>query len=1082
MPARKDISKILVIGSGPIVIGQACEFDYSGSQACKALKKEGYEVILVNSNPATIMTDPEFADKTYIEPIEKEIVKKIIEKEKPDAILPTMGGQTALNIIRELNKEDYFSNSLIKILGASPRSIDVAEDRQLFAEAMREIDLETPFSIIVDDKTDLTKLSLEINYPLILRPFYTLGGTGGGIVYNKEEFISKVQSAVDLSPVSKTLVEESLIGWKEFEFEVVRDKLDNSIIVCSIENLDPMGVHTGDSITIAPALTLTDKEYQKLRNQSIAILRKIGVETGGSNVQFAVNPTNGRILIIEMNPRVSRSSALASKATGFPIAKIAALLAVGYTLDELKNDITKVTPASFEPVIDYIVTKIPKFNFEKFQGTPKVLNTAMKSVGEIMSIGRTFKESILKALYSIEGDNLGFDLSHELLNLKDEELKNELKVQRPDRLILVAEAIRREIELTQIHELTNIDLFFLREIEEIIILEKQIVKSRGDLNSDLLLKAKKTGFSNTHISNLSKINIDDIYTLLKNSNSETIFKRVDTCGNEFDSSTAYLYSTFSHETNEFSCESRPDEKNKIIILGSGPNRIGQGIEFDYCCVQAVKSFQNMGYQTIMINCNPETVSTDYDTSDKLYFEPLDFEFVKNVIDKENSNGDVKGVIVQFGGQTPLRIANKLKESGYKILGTSFEAIDISEDREQFQKLIEKVGLKQPKSDISIGTKELISKSSKLNFPILLRPSYVLGGRMMEKMNSIDEVQNYIDQNYWALENNVILIDEFLKEAKEVDVDILRDTNGNTMIAGIMEHIEEAGIHSGDSACSIPPFSLNDEIISSIKKFSISLSQELKTIGLMNIQYAIKDNEIFILEANPRASRTIPFLAKAIGIPFIKIAAELIAGKKLNQEMIDFKPESLSYFAIKEAVFVFNKFPNTDVILGPEMKSTGEVMGIDENFEMAYLKSQIGAGQKLNNIKNIFLSVKNEDKEEISVSAKSLADNGYILYSTKGTHDFLSKKGVSSNLVNKVAEGSPHVVEYIKENKIDLVINTTENKQAIKDSFTIRRTSVDLNVPYYTNMRAAKILTKSLISLKNKFISVKAIQNHHSLGK
>ncbi len=1082
MPARKDISKILVIGSGPIVIGQACEFDYSGSQACKALKKEGYEVILVNSNPATIMTDPEFADKTYIEPIEKEIVKKIIEKEKPDAILPTMGGQTALNIIRELNKEDYFSNSLIKILGASPRSIDVAEDRQLFAEAMREIDLETPFSIIVDDKTDLTKLSLEINYPLILRPFYTLGGTGGGIVYNKEEFISKVQSAVDLSPVSKTLVEESLIGWKEFEFEVVRDKLDNSIIVCSIENLDPMGVHTGDSITIAPALTLTDKEYQKLRNQSIAILRKIGVETGGSNVQFAVNPTNGRILIIEMNPRVSRSSALASKATGFPIAKIAALLAVGYTLDELKNDITKVTPASFEPVIDYIVTKIPKFNFEKFQGTPKVLNTAMKSVGEIMSIGRTFKESILKALYSIEGDNLGFDLSHELLNLKDEELKNELKVQRPDRLILVAEAIRREIELTQIHELTNIDIFFLREIEEIIILEKQIVKSRGDLNSDLLLKAKKTGFSNTHISNLSKTNIDDIYTLLKNSNSETIFKRVDTCGNEFDSSTAYLYSTFSHETNEFSCESRPDEKNKIIILGSGPNRIGQGIEFDYCCVQAVKSFQNMGYQTIMINCNPETVSTDYDTSDKLYFEPLDFEFVKNVIDKENSNGDVKGVIVQFGGQTPLRIANKLKESGYKILGTSFEAIDISEDREQFQKLIEKVGLKQPKSDISIGTKELISKSSKLNFPILLRPSYVLGGRMMEKMNSIDEVQNYIDQNYWALENNVILIDEFLKEAKEVDVDILRDTNGNTMIAGIMEHIEEAGIHSGDSACSIPPFSLNDEIISSIKKFSISLSQELKTIGLMNIQYAIKDNEIFILEANPRASRTIPFLAKAIGIPFIKIAAELIAGKKLNQEMIDFKPESLSYFAIKEAVFVFNKFPNTDVILGPEMKSTGEVMGIDENFEMAYLKSQIGAGQKLNNIKNIFLSVKNEDKEEISVSAKSLADNGYILYSTKGTHDFLSKKGVSSNLVNKVAEGSPHVVEYIKENKIDLVINTTENKQAIKDSFTIRRTSVDLNVPYYTNMRAAKILTKSLISLKNKFISVKAIQNHHSLGK
>ena len=1082
MPARKDISKILVIGSGPIVIGQACEFDYSGSQACKALKREGYEVILVNSNPATIMTDPEFADKTYIEPIEKEIVKKIIEKEKPDAVLPTMGGQTALNIIRELNKENYFSNNPIKILGASPKSIDVAEDRELFAEAMKQIGLETPFSIIVDEKTDLEKLSLEVTYPLILRPFYTLGGTGGGIVYNKVEFMSKVQNAVDLSPVSKTLVEESLIGWKEFEFEVVRDKIDNSIIVCSIENLDPMGVHTGDSITIAPALTLTDKEYQKLRNQSIAILRKIGVETGGSNVQFAVNPENGRILIIEMNPRVSRSSALASKATGFPIAKIAALLAVGYTLDELKNDITKVTPASFEPVIDYIVTKIPKFNFEKFQGTPRVLNTAMKSVGEIMAIGRTFKESILKALYSIEGDNLGFDLSHELLNLKDEELKNELNIQRPDRLILVAEAIRREVSLNEIHQLTKIDLFFLREIEEIINIEKQIVKSRGDFDNNLLLRAKKTGFSNTHLASICKIDIDEIYDLLKKYNVETIYKRVDTCGNEFDSSTAYLYSTFAQELNEFSCESRPEKKDKIIILGSGPNRIGQGIEFDYCCVQAVKSFQNMGYQTIMINCNPETVSTDYDTSDKLYFEPLDFEFVRNIIDKENSNGEVKGVVVQFGGQTPLRIANKLKEYGYKILGTSFEAIDVSEDREQFQILIEKVGLKQPKSDISIGTKELISKSSKLKFPILLRPSYVLGGRMMEKMSSLDDVQSYIDQNYWALENNVILIDEFLKDAKEVDIDILRDVDGNTMIAGIMEHIEEAGIHSGDSACSIPPFSLSNDIISSIKEFSINLSQELKTVGLMNIQYAIKDNEIFILEANPRASRTIPFLAKAIGIPFIKIAAELIAGKKLNQEMVKFKPESLTYYAIKEAVFVFNKFPNTDVILGPEMKSTGEVMGIDENFEMAYLKSQIGAGQRLNSIKNIFISVKDEDKEEVSSVAKSLLDNGYILYSTKGTHDFLSKKGISSNLVNKVAEGSPHVVEYIKENKIDLVINTTENKQAIKDSFTIRRSAVDLNIPYYTNMRATKILTKSLISMKNQPISVKAIQIHHNYCK
>ena len=1079
MPARKDISKILVIGSGPIIIGQACEFDYSGSQACKALKKEGYEVVLINSNPATIMTDPEFADKTYIEPIDKEIVKKIIDKEKPDAILPTMGGQTALNIIRELNKENYFINCSIKILGASPRSIDVAEDRKLFAEAMSEIGLETPFSIIVDDKSDLNKIVNEVSFPLILRPFYTLGGTGGGIVYDKDEFISKVKNAIDLSPVSKTLVEESLIGWKEFEFEVVRDNLDNSIIVCSIENLDPMGVHTGDSITIAPALTLTDKEYQKLRNQSIAILRKIGVETGGSNVQFAVNPENGRILIIEMNPRVSRSSALASKATGFPIAKIAALLAVGYTLDELENDITKVTPASFEPVIDYIVTKIPKFNFEKFQGTPSELNTAMKSVGEIMSIGRTFKESLLKAFYSIESDNFGLDISHELLNIKDENLKNLLTKQRPDRLLIVSEAIRRKIPLTEINELTYIDMFFLREINEIIKIEQQLVKAGSSLEKNLFIFAKKIGFSNHHISNLTKISINEIYDLQEKNNLKIVFKRVDTCGNEFDSSTAYLYSTFISETNEFSCESRPTNKKKIIILGSGPNRIGQGIEFDYCCVQAVKSFQKLGYETIMINCNPETVSTDYDTSDKLYFEPLDFEYVKNIIDKENEKGVVEGVIVQFGGQTPLRIANKLKEYGYKILGTSFEAIDISEDRERFQKLIQKVGLKQPKSDISLGTKELVTKSSKLKFPILLRPSYVLGGRMMEKMANLDDVQDYIDQNYWALENNVILIDEFLQNAKEVDVDVLRDNQGNTMIAGIMEHIEEAGIHSGDSACSIPPFSLNDKIISDIKKFSISLVNELKILGLMNIQYAIKDDEIFILEANPRASRTIPFLAKAIGIPFIKIAAELIVGKTLTEEYQNFDNNTLPYFAIKEAVFPFNKFPNTDVILGPEMKSTGEVMGIDEDFYLAYFKSQIGAGQKLNDLKNIFISVKNEDKQSISEIAKSFIENGYNLYTTKGTHDFLLKEGISSNLVNKVAEGSPHVVEYIKQNKIDLVINTTEKKQAIIDSFTIRRTSVDLNIPYYTNLRSAEILIKSLITLKNKPISVKPIQNHHS---
>src|SRR6056300_765360 len=1078
MPRRNDIKSILVIGAGPIIIGQACEFDYSGAQACKALKADGYRIILVNSNPATIMTDPDMADATYIEPITPGTVAKIIEAERPDALLPTMGGQTALNTALSLYNDGTLEKYGVEMIGARTVSIKMAEDRELFRLAMERIGLECARASTVNNFADALAALDKVGLPAIIRPSFTLGGEGGGIAYNRAEFETIVGNGLRLSPVSEVLIEESLLGWKEFEMEVVRDTTDNCIIICSIENIDPMGVHTGDSITVAPALTLTDKEYQKMRLASIDILREIGVDTGGSNVQFAINPKNGDMVVIEMNPRVSRSSALASKATGFPIAKIAALLAVGYTLDELKNDITKVTPASFEPVIDYVVTKIPKFNFEKFQGTPKVLNTAMKSVGEIMAIGRSFKESILKGLYSIEGDNLGFDISHELLNLKDDELREQLSIQRPDRLILVAEAIRRDFTIEDINSITGIDNFFLREINEIIDIEKLLIKSQGILDLNLIIQAKKIGFSNTHIASLIKKEVEDIYDLLIKNGAKNVFKRVDTCGNEFDSSTAYLYSSFSKDINPFSCEARPTNKEKIIILGSGPNRIGQGIEFDYCCVQAVKSFQKLGYETIMVNCNPETVSTDYDTSDKLYFEPLDFEFVKNIIDRENTNGSVKGVVVQFGGQTPLRIANKLKEYGYKILGTSFDAIDISEDRERFQQLIQKVGLKQPKSDISIGTKELLKKTTKLNFPILLRPSYVLGGRMMEKMNSSEDVQNYIDQNYWALENNVILIDEFLKDAKEVDVDVLRDNSGNCMIAGIMEHIEEAGIHSGDSACCIPPFSLDNSIIELIKRFSKSLASELGTIGLMNVQYAIKDNEIYILEANPRASRTIPFLAKAIGIPFIKIAAELIAGQTLSKNFIDFKPESLPYFAIKEAVFVFNKFPNTDVILGPEMKSTGEVMGIDEDFNMAYLKSQIGSGHKLYDLKNIFVSVKNEDKDDIFNIVKSLRDNDYNIYTTRGTHEYLTKKGISTNLVNKVAEGSPHVVEFIKEGKIDMVINTTENKQAIKDSFTIRRTAVDLNVPYFTNLRSAKILYKSLISLKNSEISVKAIQNHH----
>ena len=1081
MPRRSDISSILIIGAGPIIIGQACEFDYSGTQACKALKEEGYRIILINSNPATIMTDPEIADATYIEPITPEMVETIIGKELPDAILPTMGGQTALNTALKLHEMGILEKYDVELIGAKPEAIAKAEDRSLFRSAVDRIGLESARSVTIRVLGDAEDALDIVGLPAIIRPSFTLGGEGGGIAYNKAEYLQIVSDGLRLSPVNEVLIEESLIGWKEFEMEVVRDNTDNCIIVCSIENVDPMGVHTGDSITVAPALTLTDKEFQTLRNASIAVLREIGVDTGGSNVQFAINPNTGRMIVIEMNPRVSRSSALASKATGFPIAKIAAKLAVGYTLDELANDITKVTPASFEPTIDYIVTKIPRFTFEKFSGSEAILSTSMKSVGEAMAIGRSFKESLQKALRSLETGLTGLDeisLPVSTDELSRDALNGWLSEQTPDRILRIAQAIRSGMNTEEIHNITKWDIWFINEIASIIEIEKDLSQVGLPDNKQEFLLLKSAGFHDKRIAFLTHNEEKKVTQVRRLLNVHPIFKRIDTCAAEFASETAYFYSTYE-ENGDAECEVDPSDKEKIAILGGGPNRIGQGIEFDYCCVHAAYALSESGFETIMINCNPETVSTDYDTSDKLYFEPLDFEYVKNIIDKENEKGVVEGVIVQFGGQTPLRIANKLKEYGYKILGTSFEAIDISEDRERFQKLIQKVGLKQPKSDISLGTKELVTKSSKLKFPILLRPSYVLGGRMMEKMANIDDVQDYIDQNYWALENNVILIDEFLQNAKEVDVDVLRDNQGNTMIAGIMEHIEEAGIHSGDSACSIPPFSLNDKIISDIKKFSISLVNELKILGLMNIQYAIKDDEIFILEANPRASRTIPFLAKAIGIPFIKIAAELIVGKTLTEEYQNFDNNTLPYFAIKEAVFPFNKFPNTDVILGPEMKSTGEVMGIDEDFYLAYFKSQIGAGQKLNDLKNIFISVKNEDKQSISEIAKSFIENGYNLYTTKGTHDFLLKEGISSNLVNKVAEGSPHVVEYIKQNKIDLVINTTEKKQAIIDSFTIRRTTVDLNIPYYTNLRSAEILIKSLITLKNKPISVKPIQNHHS---
>tara|TARA_X000001036_G_scaffold317190_1_gene295622 strand:+ start:12521 stop:15733 length:3213 start_codon:yes stop_codon:yes gene_type:complete len=1046
MPKRKDISSVLIIGAGPIIIGQACEFDYSGAQACKALKEEGFRVILVNSNPATIMTDPLLADATYIEPIHWESVEKIIEKEKPDAILPTMGGQTALNTALTLDKKGILKKHDVVLIGANREAIDKAEDRQLFDETMKAIDLETPSSGIAHSMNDALEVQKKIGFPCIIRPSFTMGGTGGGIAYNIKEFKSICEKGLELSPTSELLIDESLIGWKEFEMEVVRDCEDNCIIVCSIENLDPMGIHTGDSTTVAPAQTLTDKEFQIMRNASFKILREIGVDTGGSNVQFAVNPENGKMVVIEMNPRVSRSSALASKATGFPIAKVAALLSVGYTLDELKNDITGgLTPASFEPSIDYIVTKIPKFAFEKFpQASPK-LTTQMKSVGEVMSIGSNFQESFQKALCSMEEGLNGLNsLSTNGMFASDEMIKSELTIPGPKRIFYLSDAIRKGWTLEKIHSLTKIDYWFLDQISELIHIEEEIKSMKiKELDKKYLLDIKEKGFSDSRIAEMLGLTEDAVREHRKNLNINPVFRRVDTCAAEFATSTCYMYSSYGGK-----CESRPTNNKKILVLGSGPNRIGQGIEFDYCCVHASLAMQEEGYESIMVNCNPETVSTDYDVSNRLYFEPITAEKILDIIEIEKP----EGVIIQFGGQTPLKLADFLSDKGVNILGTNVDAIDRSEDRERFQELVNKLQLKQPSNATAKNVNEALEKAEKIGFPIVVRPSYVLGGRAMQLVNNIKELEKYLNEAVEVSNSKPILLDSYLTDAIEVDVDVVSD-GGNIEIGGILQHIEQAGIHSGDSACSLPPYSLSEEIQNIMKKQAIDIAQELDVIGLMNIQFAVKDNDVYIIEVNPRASRTVPFISKAIGNSLAKVASKAMIGKTLKDQMFSSKlPKGLSF--VKEAVMPFDKFPHVDPILGPEMKSTGEVMGIGPNFGEAYAKAQKGANKTLRRSGVVFISVKNSDKKYLEKFAPEIINAGFNIVATSGTADFIEELGLSVKRVNKVTEGRPHIVDNLLNNEIDLVINTTEGTQSIKDSASIRQSALRNKIFCTTTMFGA----------------------------
>ncbi|MBW0145091.1 carbamoyl-phosphate synthase large subunit [Sphingomicrobium clamense] len=1116
MPARTDIKSILVIGAGPIVIGQAAEFDYSGSQAIKALKEEGYRVIVVNSNPATIMTDPGMADATYIEPITARVVEKIIEKEQPDAILPTMGGQTGLNCALTLNKLGILDKHNVKLIGATAEAIDKAEDREKFRKAMDRIGLDSARSGIAHTYEQALEVLETTGLPSIIRPSFTLGGTGGGVAYNKEEFEQIVKGGLDASPTNEVLIEESLLGWKEYEMEVVRDRADNAIIICSIENVDPMGVHTGDSITVAPALTLTDKEYQRMRTASIAVLREIGVETGGSNVQFAINPRDGRMIVIEMNPRVSRSSALASKATGFPIAKVAAKLAIGYTLDELKNDITGgATPASFEPTIDYVVTKIPRFAFEKFAGSKPLLSTAMKSVGEVMAIGRNFAESFQKALRGTETGLIGLDRVEELVDASESEIENALGRANPFRILAAAEAMRQGFSVDKVHRISGFDPWFLERIGEIIAAEDDVRENGLPRDAAAMRRLKSLGFSDARLAQLSErsahfeltskaqgsgvvhdamkamtggVTEEEVRKLRHKLGVRPVFKRIDSCAAEFDAVTPYLYSTYEAPLfGEPEDEAGVSDREKVMILGGGPNRIGQGIEFDYCCVHAAFALgreregdegehRGEGLEVVMVNCNPETVSTDPDTSDRLYFEPLTGEDVLEIVETERQKGTLKGVIVQLGGQTPLKLAADLEGAGVPILGTTPDSIDLAEDRERFAALVNKLGLTQPENGIARSREEALNVAETIGYPVLLRPSYVLGGRAMEVVDGPEQLNHYIDTAVQVSGNSPVLIDRYLRDAIEVDVDAICDQD-KVAVTGILQHIEEAGVHSGDSACSIPPYSLPPKVIAEIEDATEKLALALKVRGLMNVQYAVKDNQLYLIEVNPRASRTVPFVAKAIGRPIAKIAAKVMAGASLG----DFEPidRDIPYYAVKEAVFPFARFPGTDPVLGPEMKSTGEVMGIASNFDAAFAKSQLGEGTRLPTSGCVFISVKEADKAAIVEPARMLDLHGFDIIATDGTASHLEEHGVRVTRVNKVAQGRPHIVDKLKDGAVDLVLNTTEGWQSLKDSQEIREAALKNHVPYFTTVSASTIVARIIGKADPETLEVRSLQSYYS---
>jgi carbamoyl-phosphate synthase large subunit len=1076
MPKRTDIKSIAIIGAGPIVIGQASEFDYSGVQACKALREEGYRVVLVNSNPATIMTDPNLADATYIEPITPATVAKILERERPDALLPTMGGQTALNTAMALSRDGTLARLGVELIGAREEVIVKAEDRLLFRDAMDKIGLESPRSRLVRTYEEALEALEVVGLPAIIRPSFTLAGTGGGIAYNKLEFEEIVRGGLRASPVSEVLIEESVLGWKEYEMEVVRDGADNCIIVCSIENVDPMGIHTGDSVTVAPALTLTDKEYQIMRNASIAVLREIGVDTGGSNVQFAVNPDTGRLVVIEMNPRVSRSSALASKATGFPIAKVAAKLAVGYTLDELDNDITGVTPASFEPTIDYVVTKMPRFAFEKFAGADPHLTTSMKSVGEAMSIGRTFQESVQKALRSMETGLSGFD-EIEVDDGSQAAIRAQLAKPTPDRLLVIAQALRAGLSVEDVHAICKYEPWFLRQIEEIVQVEAEVRAGGLPRDAKGWLRLKSMGFSDARLAALAGADEASVAEARRAAGVRPVYKRIDTCAAEFASDTPYMYSTYESDGAGISeDESDPTDRRKVVILGGGPNRIGQGIEFDYCCVHAVYALREAGYETIMVNCNPETVSTDYDTSDRLYFEPLTAEDVIELVRREQSRGEVLGAIVQFGGQTPLKLADALERAGIPILGTSPDAIDLAEDRERFQQLLHRLGLQQPANGLARSLEEAEAVAERIGFPVVIRPSYVLGGRAMEIVHDMAGLRRYMGTAVKVSGKNPVLIDLYLQDATEVDVDAVRDGE-RVYVAGIMEHIEEAGIHSGDSACALPPHSLPREIVDEISRQAEMLAEALDVRGLMNVQFAVKDGTVYILEVNPRASRTVPFVAKATGTPIAKIAARVMAGEKLSDFALSgpFPPHT----AVKEAVFPFARFPGVDIVLGPEMKSTGEVMGLDRDFARAFAKAQLGAGVVLPLEGTVFISVKDRDKQAVFPAARKLAEMGFRILTTEGTGKKFAEWGLECPRVNKVVEGRPHVVDAMIDGEVQLVINTTEGAQALADSFSLRRTALVNNIPYYTTVAGARAAVEAIAALRNGSLEVAPLQSYLS---